>query len=96
MGTIEAVITLGGLLSLVGLVVGWQFWRSPSESGPPVEADLTAPYREGLDAAMRMQVVAQELQQELYAEAIRHVEAPTSPTVIRYEPRASTCTKSKN
>jgi hypothetical protein len=96
MGAIEAVLTTIGLLSLVGLVVGWQFWRSPSEPAPPVGADLTAPYREGLDAAMRLHDVAQELQQELYVEAIRHLAAPNQPTTIRYEPRMSSCTKSKN
>jgi hypothetical protein len=40
----------------------------------PAEEDLAAPYREGLHAAIRMQGVALALEQQLYAEALRHAE----------------------
>jgi hypothetical protein len=49
-------------------------WNSQRLPGQPPEADLAAPYREGLHAAIRMQGVAQDLEQQLYAEAIRRAE----------------------
>lgn len=36
-------------------------------------------YREGLEAAMRLQGVAQDLQQQIHAEAMRHAADPRSP-----------------
>jgi hypothetical protein len=46
------------------------------------EADLAAPYREGLHAAIRMQRAAQDLEQQIYAEAGRRLpyEAEASAT----------------
>jgi hypothetical protein len=97
MGVIEAPLALIGLVALFGLVVRWQLWWRPSELAPPIEADLAAPYREGLDTAMRLQAVAEGLEQELFAEAVRQIEAePTKSSTIRYSPRTSTCTSSKN
>jgi hypothetical protein len=69
---VEAVLALIGLVSLIGAVVRWHL-RRPTEP-PSIEADLAAPYREGLHAAVRMQVVAQDLEQQMYAEAMRRAE----------------------
>jgi hypothetical protein len=72
MGLLEAVLALIGLVSVIGAVVRWHL-RRPSDP-LPIEADLAAPYREGLHAAVRMQGVAQDLEQQMYAEAIRRAE----------------------
>ena len=69
MGFLEAVLALIGLVALIGAIARWYMQRLPES---PAEADLAAPYREGLHAANRMQVVAQDLEQQLYAEALRH------------------------
>ncbi len=97
MGVVEAVLALIGLAALVGLVARWQLWQRPSELPPPIEADLAAPYREGLEAALRIQVVAQGLEQQMYAKAIEHAEVQPAPQRgVRYTTGTSTCTKSKN
>jgi hypothetical protein len=97
MSVVEAVLAVIGLLALVGLVVGWQFRLRPSEAPPPIEDDLAAPYREGLEAALRIQVVAQGLEQHMYAKAIEHAETQPAPqSGVRYRTGTSTCTKSKN
>jgi hypothetical protein len=72
MGVLEAVLALIGLVALIGAIARRQLRRLPEP--PPAEPDLAAPYREGLHAAVRMQVVAQDLEQQLYAEALRHAE----------------------
>lgn len=69
MGFIEAVLALIGLVALIGVVVRWRLQQLP---GRPAEEDLAAPYREGLHAAIRIQGVAHDLEQQLYAEALRH------------------------
>ena len=69
MGLLEAALALIGLAALIGVVAQWHWRRAPEA---PAEADLAAPYREGLHAAIRMQGVAQDLEQQLYAEAMRH------------------------
>jgi len=69
MGLLEAVLALIGLVALIGAIARWHMRRLPDP--PPAEPDLAAPYREGLHAAIRMQGVAQDLEQQLYAEAIR-------------------------
>lgn len=73
MGVLEAVLALIGLVALIGAIARHQLRRLPEP--PPAEPDLAAPYREGLHAAIRIQVVAQDLEQQLYAEALRHAEA---------------------
>jgi len=66
MGVLEAVLALIGLAVLIGAAVRWNVRRPPAP-----EDDLAAPYREALHAALRMQVAAQELKQQMYAEALR-------------------------
>jgi hypothetical protein len=73
MAILEAVLAVVGLLALILCLIGWQGLRGVSDP-PPVEPDLAAPYRAGLHAAIRMQAVAQDLEQQLYAEALKHVE----------------------
>jgi hypothetical protein len=70
MGFLEAVLALIGLVALIGAVARWHMQRPPAT---PPEEDVAAPYREGLHAAVRMQRVAQDLEQQIYAEAARHV-----------------------
>jgi hypothetical protein len=72
MGVLEAVLALIGLVALIGAIARRQLRRLPEP--PPSEPDLAAPYREGLHAAVRMQRVAQDLEQQIYAEAVRHAE----------------------
>ena len=43
-----------------------------------VRKDLAAPYREGVHAAVRLQQSAQDLEQQIWAEAARHADAETS------------------
>jgi hypothetical protein len=68
MGVLETVLALIGLAFLILLVVGVLKERTPA---PQPEDDLAAPYREALHASIRMQVAAQELKQQMYAEAVR-------------------------
>lgn len=73
MAVLEAVLAVVGLIALAVWLIGWWALRRMPDP-PPAEADLAAPYREGLHAAIRMQGVAQDLEQQLYAEALRHAE----------------------
>jgi hypothetical protein len=66
MAFLEAVLALVGLVALSGAIAHWQMRRQPESS-----QDLAAPYRDGLHAAVRLQSVAQDLEQQIYAEAIR-------------------------
>lgn len=86
MAVLEIVLAAIGLVALVILAV---VWASPEQPPAPMpeapEVDLAAPYREGLEATLRIQMVAQALEQEMYAEAIRHAEPEPAPAkVIRY------------
>jgi hypothetical protein len=75
MAVLEAVLAVVGLIALAAWLIGWQSLRRIPDPPPPsAEADLAAPYREGLHAAIRMQGVAQDLEQQLYAEALRQAE----------------------
>jgi hypothetical protein len=73
MGFLEALLALIGLALLILLAIGALSERSPE---PPTE-DRAAPYREGLHAALRIQGVAQDLEQQLYAEAATHMDDET-------------------
>ena len=76
MGLVEAVLALVGLVAVIGGVARWQMRRAVEA---PAEVDLAAPYHEGLHAAIRMQGVAKDLEQQLYTEAIRLSVASDSP-----------------
>jgi hypothetical protein len=75
MGVLEAVLAVVGLGLLILLAIGALSGEAPA---PPPDEDLAAPYREGLYAAIRMQSVAQDLEQQIYAEAMRHGEGDVS------------------
>lgn len=68
MAFLEAILALIGLVALIGVIAHWQVRRRPESLR---EEDLAAPYREGLHAAVRMQAAAQDLEHQIYAEAIR-------------------------
>jgi hypothetical protein len=70
MGFIEAVLALMGLLTVIGAVVRWYSQQAPEL--PILEEDLAAPYRQGLHAAISVQRPAQDLEEQIYAEAARH------------------------
>jgi hypothetical protein len=72
MGVVEAVLAVVGLITLIAVIVGWRASRLPDT--PRAEPDLAAPYREGLHTAVRLQTAAQDLERELYAEAIRQAQ----------------------
>jgi hypothetical protein len=72
MGVLEAMLAFVGLVAVARGLDRWRYQEEP-ESLP--EEDLAAPYREGLYAAIRMQTVAQELEQQMYAEAIRRTDS---------------------
>jgi hypothetical protein len=74
MAVLEALLALIGLGLLLLLAIGALSDNAPAP--PPVE-DAATPYREGLRAAIRMQSVAQDLEQQIYAEAARHMDADT-------------------
>ena len=72
MAAIEIILALFGLLCL--LVVFVFILTAPEQSATPITDDLAAPYREALHASIRIQTVAQDLEQQLYAEALRRAE----------------------
>jgi hypothetical protein len=71
MGLLEAVLALIGLLALIVAIAHWGLRRLPAT---PVEEDLASPYREALHTATRLQSAARDLEQKMYAEALRHAE----------------------
>jgi hypothetical protein len=74
MEALIAVLALVGIVALVRAGID-RYQQQITEPSAPPEADLAAPYREGLYAAIRMQAVAQDLERQLYVEAARHAEA---------------------
>ena len=74
-----AIIGLGFLILLAIAAVS-----DKAPASPPAE-DLATPYREGLHAAVRMQRVAQDLEQQIYAEAARVAEAEQDALESRSE-----------
>jgi hypothetical protein len=77
MSILEAVLAIIGVVLLIVLAIAFLSDDPPAPTPRP-EDDLAAPYREGLHAAIRMQGVAQELEQQLYVEAVRYAEASVS------------------
>jgi hypothetical protein len=84
MGVLEAILAVIGLGLLILLAIGALSDKAPAP--PPVE-DPAAPYREGLHAAIRMQRVAQDLEQQIYAEATRHLDAEAERSGAQMEQR---------
>lgn len=72
MGVVVGILAFIGLVALIFVVVAAVAPEKPQQA--PVEHDLAAPYREGLYAAMRMQGAAQDLEQQIYSEALAHRE----------------------
>ena len=60
---------------VVVLAIWGHMTRTREPAPPPPIEDAAAPYREGLHAAVRMQRVAQDLEQQIYAEAAQHINA---------------------
>jgi hypothetical protein len=85
MGVLEAILALVGLITLIVLALDALDRKSSSLS--PTE-DLAKPYREGLHAAIHMQRVAEDLEQQIYAEAAKHrdVETEKSATQATEQP----------
>lgn len=73
------ILALIGLLALIAVAVVAQ-----SQPPAPPEPDLAAPYREGLHAAVRLQRSAQDLEQQIWAEAARQADAEGS--VVEEQP----------
>jgi hypothetical protein len=72
MAAVEAVLAVLGVLFVVLMVrVAFDTEAPPA---PTATEDLAAPYREGLHAAVRMQKVAADLEQQIYAEAARQAD----------------------
>lgn len=83
MGFVEAILALIGLVALIGAIARWHLRRLPDR---PTDADIAAPYREGLHAAVRIRQVAQDLEQQIYAEAARHMVPESAGTEDRQQP----------
>lgn len=73
MDVLVAVLAVIGLVALLLIAAVWLSNTTPEPSA--VEEDLAAPYRAGLHAAVRLQVAAQDLEQQMYAEAARRMAA---------------------
>ena len=73
MNVLVILLAAIGLVFLILLAIGALNDRAPAPP-PPIE-DPAMPYREGLHAAVRMQRVAQDLEQQIYAEAAQHMNA---------------------
>jgi len=74
MNVLVIVLAVIGLVLLILLTIGFLRERSPELPSD----DPAAPYREGLHAAVSMQRVAQDLEQQIYAEAAQHAGAERS------------------
>lgn len=70
MAVVQTFPTVCGVMVLVVLVIA-ALIGSTTDSA---QEDRAAPYREGLQAANRIQRVAQDLEQQIYAEAARHMD----------------------
>jgi hypothetical protein len=79
MNVLVILLAVVGLGFLILLAIGALSDKAPAP--PPIE-DPAMPYREGLHAAVRMQRVAQDLEQQIYAEAARVAEAEQDGTRI--------------
>ena len=62
------VLALIGLVAITGSAVRWQLARLSERRN---EIDLAAPYRQALHSSVRLQQAAQDMEAEIYAEAIK-------------------------
>lgn len=81
MAVVEAILAVFGLVVLLMLAFSAieGLLTTPPER---TEADLSAPYREGLMATFRLQQAAEDLEQQMYAKATRQAatdQTPSSP-----------------
>lgn len=76
MAVVEAIMAVLGVVFLALIV--WVVVSPGLPQTSPGPEDLAAPYREGLHAAVRMQKVAADLEQQIYAEAARHLDSPAT------------------
>jgi hypothetical protein len=72
MAAVEAVLALLGILFVVFIL---HVALADDDASAPETEDLAGPYREGLHAAVRMQRIAQDLEQQIYAEAAHRLDA---------------------
>jgi hypothetical protein len=82
MAVIEAVLAIIGLGLLILLAIGAFSEQDKAPAPPPIE-DAAAPYREGLHAAVRMQRVAQDLEQQIYAEAAQQIDREAERSAVQ-------------
>jgi hypothetical protein len=71
---VAAVLALLALAGVILLIL--MFLRLVTEPRPPeldTYGDVTTPYVEALDVAFRIEQAAWEAQQQIYAEAARHL-----------------------
>jgi hypothetical protein len=78
MNVFVILLAVIGLLALL-LLAMTALSDSTAKAAPSPPDDPAAPYREGLHAAIRMQRVAQDLEQQLYTEAARQLGAEGEP-----------------
>lgn len=84
MNVLVILLAAIGLGFLILLAIGALSDRAPAP--PPIE-DPAMPYREGLHAAVRMQRVAQDLEQQIYAEAAQHMNAEAERSGVQARER---------
>jgi hypothetical protein len=77
MNILVILLAVIGLCFLILLAIAALDDKAPT---PPPPESAATPYREGLHAAVRMQRVAQDLEQQIYAEAAQHLDAEPSTT----------------
>lgn len=78
MNILILILAVIGLMALLLLAMTALNESTAKASSPPPD-DPATPYREGLHAAVRMQRVAQDLEQQLYTEAARQLGAEEEP-----------------
>lgn len=75
-----------GILALMGLFALVQAglrWYDGEREEPTYEDDLAAPYREALYASMRLHGTARDLEQQMFAEAARHMSQADDDRPVR-------------
>lgn len=82
-----AIAVVLAVLAILVLILAIVALTRPEVTPPAPPNDPAAPYREGLHAAVQMQRVAQDLEQQIYAAAARHLDdEPERPAPSREQP----------